>query len=71
MTLLPGVSDVGGYTISYVTDGVVVCSECANKYDQQTKEKLEQFIHWEGPTLNCEECNEEIKSEYGNPEEAE
>lgn len=65
---LPGVSNVGGYTISYINDGLLLCSDCANKENRVNQKEFEQFIHWEGHSLSCEECNVEIESEYGENE---
>lgn len=66
-TKFPSVSNLGGYTISYIGlgDGLVYCADCANKADEETQDTLNQYIHWEGNSITCDECNIEIESEYG------
>lgn len=63
---LPAFSSIGGYPIVYVRNGhETLCPNCASKEN----EVLESFIHWEGSSHYCEDCNKEIESAYGNPEE--
>lgn len=66
-------SEMGGYQVNYIFDGhKVVCGCCAEKivnnddYDMfvENEKEYEQFIHWEGDSMYCENCNEEIYSEY-------
>lgn len=59
---LPAHSDMGGYEINYVGDGIVLCADCANKYDEK---ELIQYIHWEGVSAHCDECYYEIEPIYG------
>ena len=70
MEALASVSELGGYGITYLDErDNVLCSECASKVHEDG-EKVTPFIHWEGDSLHCEDCNVEIESEYGNPDEA-
>lgn len=62
---LPAYSDMGGYEINYVGDGIVLCSDCANKKDECDKKELAQYIHWEGDSTYCDDCNYKIESIYG------
>lgn len=75
---LPTVSHVGGYVINYIFDGhVLVCGDCANKivnhddYDVFIADEKShvQYIHWEGDSSYCENCDKEIESEYGSDDE--
>lgn len=61
----PAVSSIGGYQINYIGDGVVYCADCAKKQDKDVQEKLVGDIHYEGSPLVCEDCGEELESEYG------
>lgn len=59
-----------GYPIMYITkNNDVVCAECANSYTNDTDPVSESDIYWEGPSLQCEECNKQIESAYGDPED--
>ncbi len=65
---LPAVSWVGGYRLMYFNEmGEVFCSECANKRFQD--EPLYYEVYDEGPMLHCEDCNAELESNYGDPDE--
>jgi len=65
----------GGYAIRYLCeDGESVCAKCANerKPDEwQGQAPIEGYIDWEGPTSQCANCNEDMPTEYGDPEEDE
>jgi len=72
----------GGYQIIYITDdGGVLCPACANgengseaseTADSGSGWKLEGYdIFFEGPSVFCDHCNDEIESAYGDPEEEE
>jgi hypothetical protein len=68
----------GGYPIVYFAgDGGVICPTCANTRDYfiaPTPHADQQWllvaadIHWEGPPLQCDGCNADIESAYGEPE---
>lgn len=73
---LTGVADVGGYTVLYVTaDGCELCAKCA------TEQATHRGLDWprivdvagypEGPTLQCANCNIDMVSDYGDPDENE
>lgn len=64
---LPHCTDLGGYPLYYIDNhNNVYCDECATK---SAKEIVASAVHWEGEPHICEECNTEIESAYGNPEE--
>jgi hypothetical protein len=72
---LPAYAWPGGYQIIYLDRGnSVLCPACANKSDTDPDE-LPQFkpvagdIYYEGPTIQCDQCNADIESAYGDPEE--
>lgn len=61
---LPRNTEVGCYNITYLdVFGAVICADCAKSEDVK-----EGFVYWEGPSLQCDECGEEIESEYGDPD---
>lgn len=72
----------GGYRKALLmADGETLCAVCAKEnYSAIAQETIWQlrdtwqaetvFIHWEGEPLHCVNCNEEILSEYGIPNEA-
>ncbi len=61
----------GGYPIIYLCkDGGVVCPQCANENDWNGEQGVENGdIFWEGPAMSCDNCNAEIESAYGDPDE--
>jgi hypothetical protein len=71
----------GGYAKQMVmTDGECLCAECVkDNYRlilQATRDKdrsgwqaYAAEIHWEGPSMQCANCNKELPSEYGDPED--
>lgn len=71
---LDAIAFPGGYSIRYLCeDGETVCANCANEaladpdcWEGQRPHTA--FIHWEGPPITCSHCNEELPSEYGDPE---
>jgi hypothetical protein len=74
---LPKYAWPGGYPLFYLCrDNSVICADCANKLDQNPPQEpimawevLEACdVHWEGEPMICEECNSEIESAYGNPD---
>lgn len=79
--ILPARAWPGGYPILYLmADGESLCSGCANgKNGSETLNPecdedpqwtiLEAYVHWEGPPAFCSNCNAEVESAYGDPEE--
>jgi hypothetical protein len=78
---LPHFAWPGGYTILYVTgDGRVVCPKCANlpefycnedlhskpKFPDEMNHVVAGDVYYEGPTVQCDNCNAEIESSYGD-----
>ena len=73
---LPFYAWPGGYPIIYLTEaGEILCAECATKeirawmYDESTDPPTAYDAYYEGPTERCADCNREIESAYGDPEE--
>lgn len=69
-------SSLGGYTIIYfahdyntLTHGYdTLCANCAAAMrDAGNLRSLQRQTYDEGPPLNCELCNKEIESSYGDP----
>ncbi len=71
----------GGYgpLVLLMTDGETLCHKCARKecfqIGRSTRDNARDgwaasawFIHWEGQPCTCAHCNEDIPSEYGDPE---
>lgn len=66
---LPHCTDIGGYPVYYINHhNSVFCDDCANKY---ADEIVAHEIHWEGQPLTCDDCNKDIESAYGDPNEEE
>ena len=64
--LLPAFAWPGSYTLCYLAyDSEILCNVCATA----EVEPVESFIHWEGEPLICAECNKEMESSYGIPDE--
>ncbi len=74
----PAFTSMGGYPIIYLTaDDSVMCAACANG-ENGSEASLEHEdkqwrlaacdIYWEGPAHECEHCNADIESAYGDPE---
>jgi hypothetical protein len=74
---LPAFAWPGGYPVYYLAaDNGVMCPKCANSADCRNAEPDDKQwrivagdVHWEGEPLACENCNAEIESAYGDPEE--
>ena len=63
---LPSYAWPGGYQILYLDrDNETLCPDCANDEDEVPEA---HFIHWEGASEFCAECNAEFESEYGEAE---
>ncbi len=69
---LPAHAWPGGYTLIYFTrDGETVCAKCANREVDESQAVIGQDVYWEGATMQCGDCNADIESSYGDPEEGE
>lgn len=65
---LPAFTSLGSYTMVYYdTDGSEICAKCANNPDLDLALQ-DCDVYWEGPTVQCAECNDDIESSYGDPE---
>lgn len=72
----------GGYPMMLVmSDGECLCADCTRAnyrlISQSTRhnyrdgwQAAQVVIHWEGAPEPCANCNAEIKSAYGNPNDA-
>lgn len=69
----------GCYPLVYlVADGGALCPACANgDHGSEASESADTDdqwkligvdVHWEGPAIDCEHCNAEIESAYGDPD---
>ena len=76
---LPAFAWPGGYPLIYfVADGACICPACANGANgsdaTEDPEADKQWrltacdVYWEGQPLQCEHCNEDIDSAYGDPD---
>ena len=66
--ILPKFAWPGGYQMQYFTkDGLVVCPDCANREIDQAQEVIAGEPYWEGPTIQCDDCQCTIESAYGDP----
>lgn len=64
----------GGYPILYLDrDNAILCPKCATESmgldDDDRMKAWAGDIYYEGPTIYCDECNAEIESAYGDPDE--
>ncbi len=70
---LPAYAWPGGYPVYYLAaDNGVLCPKCANDYkpERDNEEQLKPVagdVYYEGPNMQCENCNAEIESAYGDP----
>jgi hypothetical protein len=62
---------LGGYTRLYISthDNATLCADCAKLEYLSERNDVLTDIYWEGPPIQCAECNCEIKSSYGNTEQ--
>lgn len=69
--VLPSNSSLGGYGLIYIDDSdKVYCGACANSLASDDTVTINNaYIHWEGASTCCENCNCELESEYGDNEE--
>lgn len=65
----------GGYPIIYITKGGSwLCADCATKeirawmYNESDDPPTEYDTYLEGPVMQCDDCNADIESAYGDPE---
>lgn len=66
--------------VALMRDGGTLCRACFTKNARRIRTETcrdkadpswmlaDVFIHWEGPDLCCDHCNEFIPSEYGDPD---
>jgi hypothetical protein len=58
----------GGYPVIFTTDsGDCLCADCARDAYLNEKIDVSSDVHYEGPSIYCDECNVEIESAYGDP----
>lgn len=64
----------GGYPVIYLDKkDNVLCPDCAQKAldnIEETNKPVHGDIYYEGAPLTCEDCNTEIESAYGDPDES-
>lgn len=60
----------GGYPVVYydAQDWDTLCAACATEFRHGGGQLLSD-IYWEGPSLECANCGEEIQSAYGDVKE--
>lgn len=58
---------VGPYVLNFISeDGELYCGDCAQDLiDDEYIILIDTYIHWEGESLYCEKCGNNIESEYG------
>ncbi|HZZ17161.1 MAG TPA: hypothetical protein VFE08_14500 [Candidatus Sulfotelmatobacter sp.] len=71
---LPFFSEMGAYTIVYLTEqGNELCADCATRalylLDDESDPPIASGTYDEGPVIQCDDCNRDIESSYGDPEE--
>lgn len=72
---LPAYAWPGGYPIIYIDrDCSVLCADCATKSLDDPDEipafkPVDCDVFYEGPSEFCAQCNTEIESAYGDPNE--
>ncbi len=61
----------GGYPVVFgLSDGSILCAHCAERvFIMENEPSVWAEIHYEGPSIWCDECNAEIESAYGDPED--
>lgn len=57
-------TSIGGYPLAYLRNHKCVCAGCASLLGCKPEDC---GVHWEGESLECDECGEPIESAYGNP----
>jgi hypothetical protein len=69
---LPAYAWPCAYPIYYLTeDAGIICPKCANSDDcnRSDIDIVDYGIHWEGAPIICANCNSEIESAYGDPDD--
>jgi hypothetical protein len=71
---LPFYSEWGSYPIIYLTrENNTLCADCATRslylLDDEYDPPVAYGVYWEGPTDQCDDCNRDIESAYGDPDE--
>lgn len=71
---LPQYTPYGAYTILYLTkDNEVLCADCATKALYLLDDEFDPPVAYgpfdEGAPEHCADCNKEIESSYGDPDE--
>jgi hypothetical protein len=72
---LPAFAWPGGYPIIYIdSHSSTLCASCAQKSFDNPEETpafkpCAYDIYYEGPIIQCDGCNTDIESAYGDPEE--
>ena len=66
---LPTYTSVGAYPLLYVSRGDVLCAACASAETDDPDMIVGPY--WEGPDETCGECNTDIPSAYGDPDNPE
>lgn len=58
------------YPLIFVNkQGEVICETCAREKDfRELQEEFVWDVFYEGAPMQCDSCNEEIESAYGDPE---
>ncbi len=71
---LPAFAWPGGYPLMYLDrENSTLCADCATK-SLDDADEVPQFkpvaydVYYEGPTIQCDQCNADIESAYGDPE---
>ncbi len=66
--LFPAFAWPGGYPIIYIDrSGMTVCAKCASREIDNAQAVTACDVYWEGPTIQCDDCNDDIQSAYGDP----
>ena len=64
----------GGYPIIYLDrENSTLCAKCATRDFKDSSVRAEYKpiacdVYWEGPTIQCDDCNADIESAYGDPD---
>lgn len=79
--LFPSYAWPGGYPLIYLCeDGGVLCPRCANRFDGSEASEssddpqwrlVASDVYYEGPVIQCDHCNDDIESAYGDPDDVE
>ena len=65
----PHHTSIGGYPMMYFDKcGNIVCANCANREIDDAQAIVGGDVYWEGPDIQCDDCQLLIKSAYGGPD---